>query len=279
VHTVEVTVAAGYLAEQDPALAGQVANPESYWYGNPKRAVSVSGSPRMAVFQFVPVTTVRGRVMDRFTGEPVAGAGLAFEAVGGPLNGKTFSGYPNSASYKSVWVTGADGAFPTTVWLPTAQWGLTVSCTSYTNLTCDPAVEQMSAGSVTNLGTLLLSPLDLDGNGVADGWEAQYGLTNVTGSSDADSDAFPDRSEYLAGTDPTNSLSVFQILEMIKSPAAECGLRWNANGGRSFRVFWSDALGLWSAEQSIMVGPTNAWCDPADPKPAARFYRVEVELP
>jgi hypothetical protein len=278
-QTIRVHAPDGYLAEEDPAMAGQTANVASALYGNPKVKEIADDVWQLAVFQFVPVSAVAGRVVDRFTGEPVAGANLAFRAVGGLLDGLTYDGYPNGASYKSVWVTGADGAFPTNVWLPTAQWGLTVSCASYTNLTCDPAVAQMAAGSVTNLRTLLLSPLDLNGNGVADGWESQYGLTNVTAESDADSDAFPDRGEYLAGTDPTNSLSVFQILEMSTSPASDCGVRWNASGARRYRVYWSDALDSWPAEQSIMVGPTNAWCDPADPKPAVRFYRVWVELP
>jgi hypothetical protein len=278
VHTVQVSVANGYLLEQDPAQPEQVYNPESY-YGNPKKAVSVIDSPRIVIFQFVPVTTVRGKVVDRLTGEPVVGASVAFEAVGGPLNGLIYDGYPNSAVYESPWVTDLDGSFPTNVWLPKSQWSLTVSRSSYTNLVRNPAVEQEPAGVVTNLGTLLLSPLDLNENGVADDWEAQYGLTNVTAGSDADSDTFPDRSEYLAGTDPTNSLSVFQILEMIKSPAADCSMRWNAIGRRSYRIYWSETPGTWPVEQSTLVGPTNAWCDSEEPKPAMRFYRVNVELP
>jgi hypothetical protein len=279
IHTVRVTTAAGYLPEEDPAVQEQVANTSSYWYGNPKRSLAAAGVPRMAVFQFVPVTKAEGRVINRYTGEPVAGAGLAFKAVGGLLDGLTYNGYPNSASYKSPWVTAADGAFPTNVWLPTAGWDLTVSRESYTNLVRTPAVALSPAGSVTNLGTLLISPVDINANGVADAWERYFGLAGVTSSSNSDADKFTDKQEYLAGTDPTNSLSYFRIIEMSKSPAAGYRLNWTSASGRSYRVYWSDLLGSWSVGQSVLVGPTNAWSDTSEPRPATRFYRVGVELP
>lgn len=280
VHTVRVSVASGYLPEEDPAVQGQVTNLTSYWYGNPKRAKAALGSPGMAVFQFVPITTARGTVVDRLTGEPVAGARLVFRANSGALAGLTYDGYPNSASYKSPWVTTSDGDFPSNVWLPTSGWDLMVSCADYTNLVCTPAVTFLPAGGVTNIGKLLLAPVDLNANGVSDAWERRYGITNCASNSDADGDGVLDREEYLAGTDPTNSRSVFQILEMIKSlAAAECGVRWNAVGGRSYRVFWSDTPGAWSAGQSVQVGATNTWQDNSDPKPSVRFYRVAVELP
>lgn len=279
VHSLRVTTPPGYIPEEDPALPHQIVNPFSYWYGNPKQTVSVSGSPRMAVFQFVPVTAVSGRTLNRFTGEPLAGAQLAFRAAGGPLNGLTYDGYPNNATYKTPWRTGPDGSFPTNVWLPTAVWNLAVSRPSFTSLAKTSAVPAMSAGSTTNLGALLLSPVDLNANGVADEWEARHKLANVTDGSDADEDGSPDKSEYLAGTDPTNSLSRFQILDMAVSPESGQSLRWNAVGGRSYRVHWADALGGWSSDQSVLAGPTNAWHDVTTPMPSRRFYRLGVELP
>ena len=120
---------------------------------------------------------------------------------------------------------------------------------------------------------------DADEDGVPDVWEAAYGLTNVSADSDADGDGFPDRGEYWAGTDPTNRLSLLRIVEMIKSPAAGCRVRWPAAEGRTYRVFWTDDLGSWPAGQSVWVGTTNAWNDTSEPKPAVRFYRVGVEIP
>ena len=233
----------------------------------------------MAVFQFVPVTKAAGRVINRYTGEPVAGASLAFKAVGGLLSGLTYDGYPNSAAYKSPWVTAADGAFPTNVWLPTAGWDLTVSRESYTNLVRAPAVALSPAGSVTNLGTLLISPIDINANGIADAWELSFGLAGVTSSSNSDADIFTDKQEYLAGTDPTNSLSYFRILEMRESPSHEHGFRWNGAGSRSYRIFWSDYLGGWTQQQSVLTEGVNEWYDSAEPKPASRFYKVEIEIP
>ena len=279
VHTVRVTTAAGYLPEEDPAVQGEVTNSASYWYGNPKQAAAVAGSPRMAVFLFVPVVQARGKVVDRLTGESVAGARLAFSAPTGMLAGLTFDGFPSGASYKSAWVTASDGAFPTNVWLPMADWDLTVSCVNYTNLVRAPAVALQPAGSVTNLGTLLLSPVDLNANGIADAWERRYGLTNCTTVSDADRDLCSDRAEYLAGTDPTNRLSYLRIVEMIKSPAAGYHVKWTSAAGRSYRVYWSATATQWPTGQSIVVGATNAWRDASQPRPPVRFYRVGVELP
>jgi hypothetical protein len=279
IHTVRVTTAAGYLPEEDPAVQEQVANSSSYWYGNPKKSLAAAGVPRMAVFQFVPVTKAEGRVINRHTGEPVAGASLAFKAVGGLLSGLTYDGYPNSAAYKSPWVTAADGAFPTNVWLPTAGWDLTVSRETYTNLVRAPAVALSPAGSVTNLGTLLISPIDINANGIADAWELHFGLAGVTSSSNSDTDIFTDKQEYLAGTDPTNSLSYFRIIEVRESSSHEHGFRWNGAGSRSYRIFWSDYLGGWNQEKSVLTEGVNEWYDSAEPKPASRFYKVEIEIP
>jgi hypothetical protein len=208
VHTVLVTTAAGYLPAEDSLRAGQVGNPDSE-YGNPRRIVLARGATLFPSFRFTPSVRVQGTVLDRMTGEKVAGAELMFLASDGRWSGLTFTGYPNWANYKIVWRTGSNGAFLTNIWLPTSAYGLTVSCAGYTNLIRSSALASMSVGTVTNMGTLLLSPVDFNSNGVADAWERRYGLTNCTALSDADRDLYSDRSEYLAGTDPTNRLSVF----------------------------------------------------------------------
>lgn len=50
-------------------------------------------------------------------------------------------------------------------------------------------------------------PDDLDGDGLPDAWEAQYGLSNLTfadASIDTDGDGLTNYEEFLLGTDPTN---------------------------------------------------------------------------
>ena len=55
IHTIKVSSAEGYLLEEDPAQPGQIENPNSYLYGNPKAARVEEGNWRCAVFQFIPV--------------------------------------------------------------------------------------------------------------------------------------------------------------------------------------------------------------------------------
>ena len=279
VHTVQVSVAAGYVPEQDPAAPLQMLNMSSVWYGNPKLCEVEGESWRFVVFQFYPQNQVEGRLVNRYTGEPVVGAGLAFDAVGGPLDGLTYNGYPNSAVYKSFWKTENDGSFPTNVWLPSAEWNLSATMENYSDLIIEPSVQEMPSGVSTNLGTLLISPLDANANGIADEWELYYGLTNATSSSNSDSDEFTDRQEYQSGTNPTNSLSYFQILEVLESAGYEPGLRWSGDGDRSYRVFWSDVLGLWPPEQSTLIEGAHEWYDTTDPRPVSRFYKIQIELP
>lgn len=53
------------------------------------------------------------------------------------------------------------------------------------------------------------NPLDSDANtnGLPDGWEASFGLTGATPTSDADGDGYTDLQEYWTATLPTNALS------------------------------------------------------------------------
>ena len=124
--------------------------------------------------------------------------------------------------------------------------------------------------------------IDRDLDGLPDDYEIKAGLSiddDRDAETDQDGDGQTLYQEYVAGTDPTDRLSVFRIIEMIKSPAAGCALRWASAAGRAYRVYWSDAPGIWPDGQSVVVGATNAWRDATQPRPPVRFYRVSVELP
>ena len=62
---------------------------------------------------------------------------------------------------------------------------------------------------------------DSDGDGIPDAWETQYGF-NPNNSADAgldpDNDTTSNLAEYVAGTNPTNALSVLRILGATPSP-------------------------------------------------------------
>jgi hypothetical protein len=61
---------------------------------------------------------------------------------------------------------------------------------------------------------VLTFTIDTDGDGLPDPWEAAYGFgtNNIADATlDADGDGMSNRSEYMAGTDPTNGLSYLKI--------------------------------------------------------------------
>ncbi len=281
-YTVSVPPPPGYVPEESPTAPGQVGNPASY-YGNPKNVVIGENGWGSAVFQFVPVVKAQGTVRDAWTGSWLSGAGLEFRALSGYISGLYYRAWPTT-NYGSAWVSGADGAWPTNVWLPAVDWDLTVLCNGYSNAIAHRAIVGSSPGTVTNLGTLWLTPLDANGNGVADAWEQQYfpGKTLVL-TNDADGDGIDNRHEYLCGTDPTNKASVLRFTEV--SATNGLTLSWPVSSGRRYRVLATDALpaGLWP----LINGPWEAtngqtimrWTDTNGGMRTGRFYRIEVPAP
>lgn len=61
---------------------------------------------------------------------------------------------------------------------------------------------------------------DSDGDGLPDRWEAAHGRSSLTPDSlhlDRDGDGVPDHSEYIAGTNPTDSNDVFRVLITVSN--------------------------------------------------------------
>jgi hypothetical protein len=109
------------------------------------------------------------------------------------------------------------------------------------------------SGSLAAAGTLVLSGAytmpDTNHNGISDTWEQQY-LGSVTNghlaTMDSDRDGMSDLAEFIAGTNPTNALSLLRLSQ----PAATNGqvrLGWGTVPGRGYRILGSTDLTNWFA--------------------------------
>ena len=130
---------------------------------------------------------------------------------------------------------------------------------------------------------LKLGSADSDGDGMDDDWEMAYFNTLARdGSSDFDNDGVSDLAEFRAGTDPTNSNSVFRVLTVAPAGGGSALLLWTGNPARTYRAEFKDDLGAtnWTALSGSISwnGATAALTDASATNSAHRYYRV-LRLP
>ena len=120
---------------------------------------------------------------------------------------------------------------------------------------------------------------DFDGDGMADSWEVQYGFnTNSLADAvlDADGDGMNNRAEYVAGTNPTNALSVLKLtLSTTNAGVFEFVAQSNIAYTVQYRTnlnfaTWSNLTNIGALPQ-IRVVPVIA---PYSPAIWERYYRV-----
>ena len=113
-------------------------------------------------------------------------------------------------------------------------------------------------------------------------WIRQYGL-ELTATSDADRDGFLDRSEYVAGSDPTSATSLLKLLSAVRS-ADRQGLvfTWSSVPGKRYSLRRSPTLPGTEQFGSVLqsgitaTGPVTSWTEPlrlGEPG----YFRVEVD--
>ena len=135
-------------------------------------------------------------------------------------------------------------------------------------------------GGVNSLTVNLLVHPDFDGDGAGDPWEAQYGFntnSSVDGALDFDGDGMSNRDEYVAGTNPTNALSVLKLtlsttpggmLEFVAQSNLSYSVQYRTNLSLAVWTSLTNAPGQLSLVRTVLV---NA------PYPAPeieRYYRV-----
>jgi hypothetical protein len=222
-----------------------------------------------------------GVVRDAWTHAFLGNAQIAFTAASGSLTGTVVDGSVILTTYRTNWLSAANGRLPATIVLGSCNWHLSVSLPGYQTCLRDHAVSNVQAGAQVDLGASYLVPTDANANQVADAWEGAYFPGGMVATEDSDRDGVDNRSEYLCGTDPTNALSVLRFLDAVVEPAA-ARMTWLSAAGRSYQV-----LAVTSLVDSISIatnGPWEAaygqetmqWSDTNTPLHRTRFYRVRL---
>jgi hypothetical protein len=130
------------------------------------------------------------------------------------------------------------------------------------------------------LGT---TPVDSDGDGLADAWEMQhFGSLAQNGDGDPDGDGVNNLREYRAGTNPTNPNSRFELVEISKVPNG-VSIQWTSQPERTYRVKRSNSLLTPPANytvvksQVVATPPMNQFIDTGAATNAQAFYLIEIE--
>jgi hypothetical protein len=147
-----------------------------------------------------------------------------------------------------------------------------VTSLQYQAVIKNPASPAGAASAFATVTTLA----DSDGDGIPDAWWSAYGLTNAPDRlADSDGDGMLNWQEYVAGTDPTNALSVLRFDWLTTSNGV--ALSFEAVSNRTYTVQYSETLGSSNWLKSVdLLARTNS-------RPEAvlgasdrsnRFYRV-----
>jgi len=109
-------------------------------------------------------------------------------------------------------------------------------------------------------------------------WFPLFTTTNAAPAADPDGDKFPNSSEAVAGTNPTNATSLLKI-DQITQNASGATVTWRSVAGKSYQLLFRSPIGAvgWTAV-GTPVTAAGATAQKLDPNGVAtnRFYRVQV---
>jgi hypothetical protein len=134
-------------------------------------------------------------------------------------------------------------------------------------------------GSDVFIADTMAVPVDTDGDGLPNIWEMRYFENTVSavalGHDDLDGE--DNLSEYITGTNPTNSASVFVVC-ITNGPA----ISWQSISNRNYTIQFSSDLSTFAnvvdqAEISGTGEEMTYFC--SSNSASGGFYRVEVEFP
>jgi hypothetical protein len=116
---------------------------------------------------------------------------------------------------------------------------------------------------------------DLDNDGLPDGWETLYNVSDP--NADDDGDGVSNYDEFIAGTNPRDAASVLKI-KSITSDQNDCRILFDSLSGRVYRVEYRDNFSdNWTLlEQRNGTGSPITVNDPGAIGTTKRFYRLTV---
>jgi subtilisin family serine protease len=137
----------------------------------------------------------------------------------------------------------------------------------------------LTAGATLNFAGDYTFP-DVNTNGIADAWEQQFFgavLPNRTQTTDTDGDGATDFAEFVAGTDPTSTNSVFAVPAPVPQANGSLSFTWSSVSGRAYRVLVTTDLINWTpATDWVLASGTTTSLTLAASGNANSFYRFEV---
>jgi len=290
-YEVRVVVPAGYLPVEDPLSVGGVTDPdERNIFGNPKTKEVDAYEFHGCAFMFYPMGGIEGVVRDGHTGGRLDDARISMSARSGTIEGSVYTSYQNLA-WADLWETDGDGVLPDDegsggILVPGALGDLKIVCEGYEDCVYSNMFggEMPDGGFYTNLGVVFMSPVDADGDGIADAWSNQYSVAG--GTNDTDNDGLNDDGEYYAGTDPTNAGSGLWFDGGVSNTAEGFVVEWPSVPWRTYRVRGTDDLmgpAPWPWLSEEMEATQNQyrmyWTDTNAVYRSGMFYGVDVIVP
>ncbi len=144
------------------------------------------------------------------------------------------------------------------------------------------------AGHFTRLTRTVVTGVTLDhvGDGIPDSWRQLYfggdGMTTNSQSCatcDPDGDGMDNMTEFVAGTDPTDSESALRIMSIVVQPNGDREITWRSVSGRHYQVWVATDLSDVYLQVSLTLpsaGSSMTFTDDIDFGSAQLFYKVKV---
>ena len=113
---------------------------------------------------------------------------------------------------------------------------------------------------------------DQDGDAMEDSWEnAYFGNTDQSATTDYDGDGQTNLEEFIAGSDPTDPLSLFKIMGIDQST-----ISWSTHAERVYEVWWTDNL----ENEFILIADDisgGSYTDNRTLSTPTHFYKIVVK--